>query len=72
MLPCTGQQRGDGKARLTAVSAGCAYRASWPTSSSMNSTLLLASEALMAPVALHSAAAWESQGTQESSQHFWA
>ena len=33
-----------------------------PTSSSMNSTLLLPSEALMASVALHSAAAWGWQG----------
>lgn len=38
----------------------------------MNSTLLLAGEALMASIALQHAAVWESQGTQESSQRFWA
>ena len=58
----------DGKARVTAVKAGCAYRASWLMSSSMNSTLLLVSEALMASIALQHAAVWDSQGTQESSQ----
>ena len=43
-----------------------------PTSSSMNSTLLLPKEALMASVALQHAAAWELRGTRESSQHFCA